>query len=290
MRYAHPLTVVLLYCTKHTLCGPGTADQAQRVCVCQLRLCPRPTQTFDCCPLWLPDVMVPTQAVYVRLPITTRDACTSAGADFTGAMHAACHALLNVVPRFIVCSTKVRGALRPGPAAQPLSAAVHGWPCPCRLRCHLWGARPLTQRSTRRHSRHHAIVPDMPVVVIQAAQRPTACHDGWLRRCANAACPVLLDWEPQPSGASKRSSGAVLCLCCGLLRQDLGAECANPYSTRFRVERLLLYDRHRGGMGISLQVHGAERCAACTARTMHGRPCRTTCPTHGHVFCSFAHQ
>ena len=39
--------------------------------------------------------------------------------------------------------------------------------------------------------------------------------------------------------------------------QDLGTECANPYTTRFCVERLLLYDKHRGGMGLAVQVRRA---------------------------------
>jgi len=38
---------------------------------------------------------------------------------------------------------------------------------------------------------------------------------------------------------------------------DLGTECDNPYDTRFRPERLLLYDKHPGGIGLAAQVgHG----------------------------------
>ena len=35
---------------------------------------------------------------------------------------------------------------------------------------------------------------------------------------------------------------------------DMAAECDNPYDTRFRPERLLLYDTHPGGIGIAAQV------------------------------------
>ena len=32
---------------------------------------------------------------------------------------------------------------------------------------------------------------------------------------------------------------------------DLGTECDNPYDARYRIERLLMYDKHRGGIGLS---------------------------------------
>ena len=35
---------------------------------------------------------------------------------------------------------------------------------------------------------------------------------------------------------------------------DMATECDNPYSTRFRPERLLLYDTHPGGIGLAGQV------------------------------------
>ena len=35
---------------------------------------------------------------------------------------------------------------------------------------------------------------------------------------------------------------------------DLGNECDNPYDTRFRPERLLVYDKHPGGIGLAKQV------------------------------------
>ena len=38
---------------------------------------------------------------------------------------------------------------------------------------------------------------------------------------------------------------------------DLGAECDNPYDTRFRPERLLIFDKHPGGIGLARQV---RRC------------------------------
>lgn len=35
---------------------------------------------------------------------------------------------------------------------------------------------------------------------------------------------------------------------------DMRAECDNPYATRFRPERLLMYDSHPGGLGLAAEV------------------------------------
>ena len=35
---------------------------------------------------------------------------------------------------------------------------------------------------------------------------------------------------------------------------DMGTECDNPYDSRFRPERLLLYDKHPGGIGLASQA------------------------------------
>ncbi len=35
---------------------------------------------------------------------------------------------------------------------------------------------------------------------------------------------------------------------------DMATECDNPYDTRYRPERLLLYDTHPGGIGLAWQV------------------------------------
>ena len=43
---------------------------------------------------------------------------------------------------------------------------------------------------------------------------------------------------------------------------DLGAECDNPYDTRFRPERLLIFDKHPGGIGLARQVCGSA--SPCT--------------------------
>lgn len=37
--------------------------------------------------------------------------------------------------------------------------------------------------------------------------------------------------------------------------QDLGCDCANPNDTRYYPERLLLFDKHPGGIGIAAQVN-----------------------------------
>jgi DEAD/DEAH box helicase domain-containing protein len=35
---------------------------------------------------------------------------------------------------------------------------------------------------------------------------------------------------------------------------DMRAECDNPYDTRYRPERVLIYDTHPGGIGLASQV------------------------------------
>ncbi len=35
---------------------------------------------------------------------------------------------------------------------------------------------------------------------------------------------------------------------------DVGAECDNPYDSRYRPERLLMFDKHPGGIGLAVQV------------------------------------
>ena len=39
---------------------------------------------------------------------------------------------------------------------------------------------------------------------------------------------------------------------------DMATECDNPYDTRYRPERLLLYDTHPGGIGLAWQVSDAH--------------------------------
>ncbi|XP_020572904.1 uncharacterized protein LOC110019546 isoform X2 [Phalaenopsis equestris] len=55
----------------------------------------------------------------------------------------------------------------------------------------------------------------------------------------HAACHALLNVVP-------------LYMMCNT--SDLGTECANPHETRDIPERLLLYDQHSGGIGLSLQI------------------------------------
>ena len=47
---------------------------------------------------------------------------------------------------------------------------------------------------------------------------------------------------------------------------DMGTECDNPYDSRFRPERLLLYDKHPGGIGLAAQVrHQPDTSFLCPA-------------------------
>lgn len=43
---------------------------------------------------------------------------------------------------------------------------------------------------------------------------------------------------------------------------DMDTECDNPYDSRFRPERILLYDKHPGGIGLAAQVCSQRNCSA----------------------------
>ena len=44
------------------------------------------------------------QASYLRLPRSARAACMASGFDFRESVHAAAHAVLNVLPLYMVCN------------------------------------------------------------------------------------------------------------------------------------------------------------------------------------------
>ncbi|KAK9816796.1 hypothetical protein WJX72_005198 [[Myrmecia] bisecta] len=98
-------------------------------------------EVFDTVDLFLPDVQYSTQAAYIRVPASARQRVQQAGLPFRDGLHAASHALLNVLPLYMMCNP-----------------------------------------------------------------------------------------------------------------HDMGTECDNPYDTRFRPERLLLYDKHPGGIGLAAQA------------------------------------
>ena len=59
------------------------------------------------------------------------------------------------------------------------------------------------------------------------------------REGLHGACHALLNIVP-------------LHVMCG--RNDLGTQCDNPYDTRYRPERILVFDKHPGGVGLSTRV------------------------------------
>ena len=71
---------------------------------------------------------------------------------------------------------------------------------------------------------------------------------------------------------------------------DIRTECENPYAVRYRPERLLLYDTHPGGLGLSAKV--------CIRRSLFvlynpGGDCSiwhpTSCPNKSRTFPAVAH-
>ena len=66
--------------------------------------------------------------------------------------------------------------------------------------------------------------------------------------------------------------------------KDVGADCDSPFGTRYRVERLLLYDKqHAGGVGLCAQVAPMFRLLLERALELLSR---CTC-THGCPSCVF---
>lgn len=52
-----------------------------------------------------PLILLFVQACYIRLPPSARRVCEGSGLDFREGVHAASHALLNVLPLFMVCNS-----------------------------------------------------------------------------------------------------------------------------------------------------------------------------------------
>ncbi|KAG8379347.1 hypothetical protein BUALT_Bualt07G0078900 [Buddleja alternifolia] len=68
------------------------------------RIWRRSNQVFDTVELSLPDYSYESQAVWIRVPQSVKTAVETSHYSFRGGLHAAGHALLNVVPLFIICN------------------------------------------------------------------------------------------------------------------------------------------------------------------------------------------
>jgi DEAD/DEAH box helicase domain-containing protein len=130
------------------------------------------------------------------------------GLPFREGLHAASHAVLNVLPLYLLCNPTDVG-----------TGACRAYP---------WHGR-----------KQHAVA------------RLPACP------VATAHTPAALPPRPTPQ------SPFLACLACSL------AECDSPFDTRFRPERLLIYDKHPGGIGLAAAVrsrgpycrsHGCDAC------------------------------
>lgn len=73
-----------------------------------------PSAVFDTVDLFLPDVQFQTEASYIRLPPGARQALRVAGLPFREGVHAAAHALLNVLPLHLMCNPHDVGTGRSG--------------------------------------------------------------------------------------------------------------------------------------------------------------------------------
>lgn len=63
-------------------------------------------EILDTVDLWLPDVQFETQAVYIRVPPSARLECIKCNLSFREGLHAASHAVLNVLSLFVMCNVK----------------------------------------------------------------------------------------------------------------------------------------------------------------------------------------
>lgn len=85
---------------------------------------------FDKVALFLPDVEYETETAYVRLPPCVRRAVRDVGLEFRAAVHAAAHAVLNVLPLFILCNANDVGTgAELGYACWGAWRWDKGWPC-----------------------------------------------------------------------------------------------------------------------------------------------------------------
>ncbi|KAI3454780.1 hypothetical protein Pfo_011443 [Paulownia fortunei] len=64
----------------------------------------RSNKVFDTVELSLPDYSYESQAVWIRVPQSVKTAVETSHSSFRAGLHAAGHALLNVVPLFIICN------------------------------------------------------------------------------------------------------------------------------------------------------------------------------------------
>ncbi|PON82996.1 UBQ, helicase-c and DEAD-like helicase domain-containing protein [Trema orientale] len=88
-----------------------------------------------------------------------------------------------------------------------------------------------------------------------------------------------LDFRAGLHAASHALLNAVpLRIICNL--SDLAPECANPHDNRYFPERILLYDKHPGGTGVSVQVQPFFMELLTTALEL-----LTTCRCSGHAGC-----
>ncbi len=170
----------------------------------------------------------------MRVPAAARRACAAAGLAFREGVHGAAHALLNVLPRFMMCNAGDVGG-----GAEACSGA---------------------RRSARR-----------------GAQRPAGAG----RRRGAVAAPggagaCLAGVLPAPREKTQQVRPP----------PQVGTECDNPYDTRYRPERLLLFDKLPGGIGLAQQAGGPPACsapaaAAPAAARCHARQGRRTPLTPG---------
>ncbi|KMT10853.1 hypothetical protein BVRB_5g113540 isoform A [Beta vulgaris subsp. vulgaris] len=69
------------------------------------RICKRTNRVLDTVDLVLPRYSYESQAVWIRVPTSVKSAVENKGFSFRAGLHAASHAVLNVVPLYIICDS-----------------------------------------------------------------------------------------------------------------------------------------------------------------------------------------
>lgn len=91
-----------------------------------------------------------------------------------------------------------------------------------------------------------------------------------LRMLCSMCCPCLscatpMTWgRVSPRDPTVLQSMTVFIRICLIPYFCTGAECDNAYDTRFKPERILIYDKHPGGIGLSRAVREDCVCVPCS--------------------------
>jgi hypothetical protein len=155
------------------------------------------------------------QAAWIRVPHLIREDLEAEGLSLREGIHAASHALLNIMPLYVrhlkLCST----SFEPSPVKSSF------------------------------------LYPELPVLAYDLFFCWTSSFS--LISLIASTNGFFVESSELEGDIDDCSPFFVRYIMCN--PQDLGCDCANPNDTRYYPERLLLFDKHPGGIGIAAQVN-----------------------------------